>query len=144
MDFILGCFQLTCWMMNFHHFGCCNNMSICSVGWGNKCGGVERQGAFIRRHKNVYFTNKNNWILPRNNSVRKIYGGLRPQGLQHAKFLCPPLWNLLKFMSTELVMLSNHLILCCPLLLLSSIFPSIGVFSNESTLCITYQRYLHS
>ena len=42
--------------------------------------------------------------------------------------------SFLKFMSTELVKLSNHLILCCPLLLLPSIFPSIEVFSNESTL----------
>ena len=39
--------------------------------------------------------------------------------------------SLLKFMSIELVMLSNYLILCCPLLLLPSIFPSIRVFSNE-------------
>ena len=41
----------------------------------------------------------------------------------------------------ELVMLSNNLILCCPLLLLSSIFPSIRVFSNESTLCIRWPKY---
>ena len=41
-------------------------------------------------------------------------------------------WSLLKLMSIELVMPSNHLILCCPLLLLSSIYPSIRVFSNES------------
>ena len=41
-------------------------------------------------------------------------------------------WNLLKFMSTESVMPSNHLILCHPLLLLSSVFPSFSVFSNES------------
>ena len=40
--------------------------------------------------------------------------------------------NLLKLMSMESVMPSNHLILCCPLLLLPSIFPSIRVFSNES------------
>ena len=40
-------------------------------------------------------------------------------------------WTLLRFMSTELVMLSNHLILCHPLFLLPSIFPSIRVFSNE-------------
>ena len=40
--------------------------------------------------------------------------------------------NLLKFMSTKLVMPSNHLILCHPLLLLTSVFPSIRVFSNES------------
>ena len=44
--------------------------------------------------------------------------------------------SLLKLMSIHLVMPSNHLILCCPLLLLPSIFPSIRVFSNESVLCI--------
>ena len=48
--------------------------------------------------------------------------------------------SLLKFMSTELVMLSNHLILYCPLLLLSSIFPSIRLFSNESVLCIRWPK----
>ena len=46
-----------------------------------------------------------------------------------------------KLMSTESVMLSNHLILCCPLLLLPSIFPRIRVFSNESTLCIREPKY---
>ena len=45
-------------------------------------------------------------------------------------------WSLLKLMSIESVMTSNHLILCRPLLLLPSIFPSIRVFSNESVLCI--------
>ena len=44
-------------------------------------------------------------------------------------------------MSTESVMPSNHLILCCPLLLLPSIFPSIRVFSNESALCIRWPKY---
>ena len=45
-------------------------------------------------------------------------------------------WSLLKLTSVELVVPSNHLILCHPLLLLPSIFPSIRVFSNESFLCI--------
>ena len=49
--------------------------------------------------------------------------------------------SLLKFMSTELVMPSNHLILCHPLLLLPSIFPSIRGFSNESVLCIRWTKY---
>ena len=49
--------------------------------------------------------------------------------------------SLLKLMSIELVMPSNHLILCCPLLLLPSIFPSIRVFSNESALCIRWPKY---
>ena len=49
--------------------------------------------------------------------------------------------SLLKLMSTELVMPSNHLILCRPLLLPPSIFPSIRVFSNESVLHITWPKY---
>ena len=47
----------------------------------------------------------------------------------------------LKLMSIELVMPSSHLILCCPLLLLPSILPSIRVFSNESTLHIRWPKY---
>ena len=50
-------------------------------------------------------------------------------------------WSLLKPMSIESVMPSNHLILCCPLLLLPSIFPSIRVFSSESFLCIRWPKY---
>ena len=49
--------------------------------------------------------------------------------------------SLLKFMSIESVMPSNHLILCCPLLLLPSIFPSIRVFSNELALPIRWPKY---
>ena len=49
--------------------------------------------------------------------------------------------GLLKLMSIESVMLSNHLILCHPLLLLPSFFPSIRVFSNESALCIKWPKY---
>ena len=49
-------------------------------------------------------------------------------------------WSLLKLISIESVMPSNHLILCHPLLL-PSIFPSIGVFSNESALCIRWPKY---
>ena len=49
--------------------------------------------------------------------------------------------SLLKFMSIELVMLSHHLILCCPLLLLPSNFPSIRIFSNESALHIRWPKY---
>ena len=49
-------------------------------------------------------------------------------------------WSLLRLMSTQSVMPSNHLILCCPLLLLPSIFPSIRVFSNESVLRISWPK----
>ena len=49
--------------------------------------------------------------------------------------------TLFKLMSIESVMPSNHLIFCCPLLLPPSTFPSIRVFSNESTLCIGWPKY---
>ena len=49
--------------------------------------------------------------------------------------------SLLKFMAIELMMLSNHLILCCSLLLLSSISSGIRVFSSESALCIRWPKY---
>ena len=50
-------------------------------------------------------------------------------------------WSLLKFTSIESVLPSNHLLLCCHLLLLPSVFPSIRVFSNESVLCIRWLKY---
>ena len=50
-------------------------------------------------------------------------------------------WSLLRLMSFESVMPSNHLILCRPLLLLPSIIPSIRVFSNESVLCVRRPKY---
>ena len=49
-------------------------------------------------------------------------------------------WSLLKLMSIELMIPSNHLILCC-LLLLPSVFPRIRVFSNESVLCVRWPKY---
>ena len=64
--------------------------------------------------------------------------------------LCPTLCDsmdftnsqsLLKLMSIESVMLSNHLIFCCPILLLASIFPSIRVFTNGSVLSIRWPKY---
>ena len=51
------------------------------------------------------------------------------------------LLSLLRFMAIESVMLPIHLIFCCSLLLLPSIFPSIRVFSNESPLCIRWSKY---
>ena len=53
-------------------------------------------------------------------------------------------WSLLRLMSIQLVMPSNHLILCCPLFLLPSIFPSIRIFSNESVLPIRWPNYWSS
>ena len=67
---------------------------------------------------------------------------LRPHELQHARPPCPsPTSGVLKLMSIESVMPSNHLILCHLLLLLPSIFPSIRVFSNESVFCISWPKY---
>ena len=69
---------------------------------------------------------------------------LRPHGLTaacQASLSFTMSWSLLKLMSIESVMPSNHLILCRPLLLLPSVFPSIRVFSNESALCIRWQKY---
>ena len=76
------------------------------------------------------------------------------QSLSHVQFFATPwtaefqaflsftiFWSLLKLMSIESVMPSNHLILCGPLLLLPSIFPSIRVFSNEPALCIKWPKY---
>ena len=68
---------------------------------------------------------------------------LRPHGLQHTRPPClsPTPRVCSNLCSIESMMLSNHLILCLPLLLPSSIFPSIGVFSNESVLCIRWPKY---
>ena len=75
------------------------------------------------------------------------------QSLSHVRFLATPWtvahqaslsitisWSLLKRMSIESMMPSNHLVLCHPLILLPSIFPSISVFSNKSALLIAWQK----
>ena len=68
---------------------------------------------------------------------------LWPHEPQHTRPPCPPpnSWSLLKLTSIESVMPSNHLVLCRPLLLLPSIFPSIRVFLNESALHIRQPKY---
>ena len=71
-----------------------------------------------------------------------VSDSLWPHGLQHSRLPCPshsP--GVFKLMSIESVMPSNHLILCCPLLILLSIFPRIRVFFNESALCIRWPKY---
>ena len=60
---------------------------------------------------------------------------------QHTSLPFSISWNLLKLMSIELVILSNHLILCCPFLFLPSIFPSVWVFSSELALRIRWSKY---
>ena len=68
-----------------------------------------------------------------------VSNSLWSHGLQHARPPCPSPTP--KLMSIESVMPSNQLILCRPLLLLPSIFPSIRVFSNESALCTRWPKY---
>ena len=72
-----------------------------------------------------------------------VSSSLQPQGLQHARPPCPSATtrSLLKLMSMESVMPSNHLILCRPFLLPPSTFPSIRVFSKESVLHIKWPKY---
>ena len=64
-----------------------------------------------------------------------------PLSVAHQASLSFTISRLLKLMSVESLMPSNHLVLCCPLLLLPSIFPSIRIFSNESVLHIRWPRY---
>ena len=67
---------------------------------------------------------------------------LWPHALQHQASLSFTIsWGWLKLMSIQLMMISNHLMLCRPLLLLPSIFPRIRVFSNESILHIRWPKY---
>ena len=71
-----------------------------------------------------------------------VSDSLRSHGLQHSRPLSiTNSWSLLKLMSIKSLMPSIHLILCRPLLLLPSVFPSIRVFSNESALHIRWPKY---
>ena len=75
-------------------------------------------------------------------SLSRVWIFLTPWTAEHqASLSITNSWSLLKLMPIELVMPSNYLILCCPLLLPPSIFPSIVVFSNESALCIRLPKY---
>ena len=76
-------------------------------------------------------------------SCSVVSDSLRPHGLQHSRPPCPSATPGVysNWCPLSRLMPSNHLILCCPLLLLPSIFPSIRVFSNESALCIRWPKY---
>ena len=75
-------------------------------------------------------------------SCSVVSESLRPHGLQHARLPCPlPTPRSCSNSCPSLVMPSNHLILSCLLLLLSSVFPSIRVFSNESALQVRWPNY---
>ena len=122
---------------------------------------------YLPQNRCIYFLSNVKWFKPNFliTSLLKhfwgilinIYGHIKlssVQSLSHVQLFATP-WtavhhvclyltnspSLLKLMSIELVMPSSHLILCCPLLLLPSIFPSIRVFSNESDLHIRWPKY---
>ena len=78
-------------------------------------------------------------MIPVQFSWSVISDSFQPHEPQHTRPPCPSPTP--KLMSIESVMPFNHLILCLPLLLLPSIFPSIRVFSNESALCIRWPKY---
>ena len=85
---------------------------------------------FVATHLSVQF------------SCSVVSDSVTPRTVEHQASLSFTIsWNLFKLMSMELVMPSNHLILCHPFLLLSSIFPSIRVFSNESALRMRWPKY---
>ena len=89
----------------------------------------------------ICWINKYQWLIIVVQSLI-VSNSLRPIGTaaHQASLSSTITQSLLKFMSIELVTLSNHLILCCLLLLLPSIFPSIMVFSNESALSIRWPK----
>ena len=87
---------------------------------------------------------RNYWYISSIQFSRSVLSdSLQPYEPQHARPPCPSTnsWSPPKPMSTELVMPSNHLILCPPLLFLPSISPSIRVFSNKSALRIIWPKY---
>ena len=86
----------------------------------------------------IFMWNLNNTNSPLVQSLSPVWLPVT-HGLQHARLPCPS--PTLGAMPIESVMPSNHLILCHPLLLLPSVFPSIRVFSNESVLHIRWPKY---
>ena len=97
------------------------------------------------------FPNKNDWIKIGVQHIQQWINSVKSQvvsdsatpwtAARQASLSITNSQSLLKFTSIELVMPSNHLILCWPLLLLPSIFPSIRVFFNESVLHIRWPKY---
>ena len=126
---------------------CCISKILFSVnlkGQKKKEGGCESFTSLIRKLLSSYQPRNAEWALGKQNRP-----GLDCSVPQSCPTLCNPMdvaaqaslsftisWSLLKLMSIESVMPSNHLIFYRPLLLLPSMFPSIRVFSNESTLSI--------
>ena len=82
------------------------------------------------------------WHISSVQSLRRVQLFVTPWiAARQASLSITNSWSSLKLISIESVMPSSHLILCCPLLLLPPIPPSIRVFSNESTLCMKWPKY---
>ena len=107
--------------------------------------GEERDSHEITRWAFLFFliTNTNQSLLKISvQSLSHVHLIVTPWTAAHqASLSITNFWNSLKLMSVESVIPSNHLILCCLLFLLPSIFPSIRIFSNESILCIRWPKY---
>ena len=105
--------------------------------------GIEPTSARVFSNSGGFFTPRTTWGTPNTGSVQfsrsVMSNSLR--GLPHARPLCPSLSPGVCSNSIESVMPSNHLILCRPLLLQTSVFPSDGGFSNESALRIWWAKY---
>ena len=122
------------------------------AGWPCRAGGAEFRGPTGMRCRNQLDTGKRQET--RSESGQEGSAPFVVQSLSHVGLFATPWvaarqaslsfttsWSLLKLMSIESVMPSNHLILCRPLLFLPSIFPSIRIFSNELVPHIRWPKY---
>ena len=104
----------------------------------------ENDRLYMIKLRQIYHVFLSFWIYLVQFSHSVVSRSLQPHGLQHARLPCLPITksqSLLKLMSVKLVMPFNHFILCHPLLLLPSVFPSIRVFSNDSVLHTRWPQY---
>ena len=141
LDFFLFHHHSLCLLAGFSVWGSRRVLSGLCCGWGGGCGGhgVNLCGGFRESQDLTMVQTVSQPLLLISHSV--VSDSLRPHGLQHVTSLSFTIsQSLLKLMSIESVMPFNHLILCHPLLL-PSIFPSIRVFSNKSTLHIRWPKY---
>ena len=129
------------------------NSGFCGLPWKSGALCLDRKLHYIKLILIIFdlFLSFGKWILSDFYSTASFSS---VQSLSRVRLFAPPWtaacqaslsitnsWSLLKLMSIESVMLSNYLILCCPLLLLPSILPSIEDFSNESVLHIRWSKY---
>ena len=125
---------------------CCQRVNVTHLCSNRKWGrvrAVEMYGVFMMcssLHKVLFNESLKNPLLLFNCSF--VSDSFWLHELQHARLPCPSLSpSLLKLMSTDSVMPSNHLILCFPPLFLTSMFPSIRVLPNESALCNRWSKH---